>query len=43
MIKITRSQPVCLDQILHFDVNKSALEQTLSLELPVTDFLNSRE
>ena len=43
MIKITRSLPVCLDQILHFDVYKSALEQTLSLEPPMADFLKSRE
>ena len=43
MIKITRSLPVCLDQILNFDVYKSALEQTLSLEPPMADFLKSRE
>ena len=43
MIKITRSLPVSLDQILHFDVYKSALEQTLSLEPPMADFLKSRE
>ena len=43
MIKITRSLPVCLDQILHFDVCKSALEQTLFLEPPMADFLKSRE
>ena len=43
MIKITRSRPVCLDQILHFDVYKSVLEQTLSLEPPMADFLKSRE
>ena len=43
MIKIMRSLPVCLDQILHFDVYKSALEQTLSLEPPMAYFLKSRE
>ena len=43
MIKITRSLPVCLDQILQFDVYESALEQTLSLEPPMADFLKSRE
>ena len=43
MIKITRTLPVCLDQILNFDVYKSALEQTLSLEPPMADFLKSRE
>ena len=34
---------MCLDQILHFDVYKSLLEQTLSLEPPMADFLKSRE
>ena len=34
---------MCLDQILTFDVYKSALEQTLSLEPPMADFLKSRE
>ena len=33
---------MCLDEILHFDVCKLALEQTLSLELPMADFLKSR-
>ena len=40
---ITRSLPVCLDQVLHFDVYRRGLEQTLSLEPPMADFLKTRE
>ena len=43
MTTITKSLPVCLDQILQFDVYKCALQQTLSLEPINADFLKSRE
>ena len=43
MYIITRSLPVCLDQIVHFDVYKLALDQVLSLEPPEAEFLKSRE
>ena len=43
MTSITKSLPVCLDQVLQFDVYKSALQQTLSLEPTNTEFLKTRE
>ena len=43
MTSITKSLPVCLDQVLQFDVYKSALHQTLSLEPTNAEFLKTRE
>ena len=43
MTSITKSLPVCLDQVLQFDVYKSALQQTLSLEPTNAGFLKTRE
>ena len=43
MNSITKSLPVCLDQILQFDVYKCALQQTLSLEPTEAEFLKTRE
>ena len=43
MNSITKSLPVCLDQILQFDVYKCALQQTLSLEPTDAEFLKTRE
>ena len=43
MEPITKSLPVCLDRVLQFDVYKSALHQTLSLEPTNAEFLNTRE
>ena len=43
MTSITKSLPVCLDQVLQFDVYKSALQQTLSLEPTNAKFLKTRE
>ena len=43
MTSITKSLPVCLDQVLQFDVYKSALQQTLSLEPTNAEFLKTRE
>ena len=43
MTSITKSLPVCLDQVLQFDVYKSALQQTLSLEPSDAEFLKTRE
>ena len=43
MTSITKSLPVCLDQVLQFDVYKSALQQTLSLESTNAEFLKTRE
>lgn len=40
---ITKSLPVCLDQVLQFDVYKSALHQILSLEPTDAEFLKTRE
>ena len=40
---ITKSLQVCLDQVLQFDVYKSALQQTLSLEPTNAEFLKTRE
>ena len=43
MTSITKSLPVCLDQVLQFDVYKSALQQTFSLEPTNAEFLKTRE
>ena len=42
MYTITKSLPVCLDQILHFDVHKITLDHFLSLELSSAEFLKTR-
>ena len=42
MYTITKSLPVCLDQILHFDVYKIALDHILSLEPSNAEFLKTR-
>ena len=39
---ITKSLPVCLDQILHFDVYKITLDHILSLEPSSAEFLKTR-
>ena len=38
MYTITKSLPVCLDQILHFDVYKITLDHILSLEPSIAEF-----
>ena len=42
MYTITKSLPVCLDQILHFDVYKITLDHILSLEPSSAEFLKTR-
>ena len=42
MYTITKSLPVCLDQILHFDVYKITLDHILSLEPSSAEFLKMR-
>ena len=42
MYTITKSLPVCLDQILHFDVVKITLDHILSLEPSNAEFLKTR-
>ena len=42
MYTITKSLPVCLDQILHFDVYKLTLDHILSLEPSNAEFLKTR-
>ena len=42
MYTITKSLPVCLDQILHFDVYKIILDHILSLEPSSAEFLKTR-
>ena len=42
MYTITKSLPVCLDQILQFDVYKITLEHILSLEPSSAEFLKTR-
>ena len=42
MYTITKSLPVCLDQILHFDVYKITLDHILSLEPSNAEFLKKR-
>ena len=42
MHTITKSLPVCLDQILHFDVYKLILDHILSLEPSSAEFLKTR-
>ena len=42
MYTITKSLPVCLDQILHFDVCKITLDHILSLEPSSAEFLKTR-
>ena len=42
MYTITKSLPVCLDQILHFDVYKITLDHILSLEPSSAEFLITR-
>ena len=42
MYMITKSLPVCLDQILHFDVYKITLAHILSLEPSSAEFLKTR-
>ena len=42
MYTITKSLPVCLDQILHFDVYKITLHHILSLEPSSAEFLKTR-
>ena len=42
MYTITKSLPVCLDQILHFDVYKMTLDHILSLEPSRAEFLKTR-
>ena len=42
MYTITKSLPVCLDQILNFDVYKITLDHILSLEPSSAEFLKTR-
>ena len=42
MYTITKSLPVCLDQILYFDVYKITLDHILSLEPSSAEFLKTR-
>ena len=42
MYTITKSLPVCLDKILHFDVYKITLDHILSLEPSSAEFLKTR-
>ena len=42
MYTIIKSLPVCLDQILHFDVYKITLDEILSLEPSSAEFLKMR-
>ena len=42
MYTITKSLPVCLDQILHFDVYKITLDNILSLEPSSAEILKTR-
>ena len=42
MYTITKSLPVCLDQILHFDVYNITLDHILSLEPSSAEFLKTR-
>ena len=42
MYTITKSLPVCLDQILHFDVYKITFYHILSLEPSSAEFLKKR-
>ena len=42
MYTITKSLPVCLYQILHFDVYKITLDHILSLEPSSAEFLKTR-
>ena len=42
MYTITKSLPVCLGQILHFDVYKITLDHILSLEPSNAEFLKTR-
>ena len=41
MFTITKCLPVCLDQILHFDVYKITLDHILSLEPSNADFFEN--
>ena len=42
MYMITKSLPVCLDQILHFDVYKITSDHIISLEPSNAEFLKTR-
>ena len=42
MYTITKSLPVCFDQILHFNVYKITLDHILSLEPSSAEFLKTR-
>ena len=42
MYTITKSLPVCLDQILHFDVYKITLDHILSLEPSNAEYLTTK-